>query len=156
MGRVLASVKIAAMTSDAEALWYDQSRWPAFIDGFAHVTKQEGQWPQAGTRLTWSSVPGGRGTVMEDVVHDEPRVGQELTVEDERMRGRQRIGFHPTSDGVRVTLEVDYEIKGDKPLKPLFDIFFVQRPMRESVNRTLTRFRRELLTDQELARDQGS
>ncbi len=155
MGRVLATVTIAAMTSDAEALWYDQSRWPSFIDGFAHIVKQEGSWPEAGTTLTWNSVPGGRGTVLEDVVRYEPRVGQELTVEDERMRGRQRIGFQPKADGVRVTLEVDYEIKGDKFLKPLFDIFFVQRPMRESVNRTLARFRRELLTDQELARGSG-
>jgi len=151
MGRVLATIELPVMTSEVEQLWYDLSRWPAFIDGFAHIEKQSGDWPQAGASLTWTSNPGGRGRVLEDVVRYEARVGQESLVEDERMRGTQRVGFRPGPEGVRVTLELEYTLKGERTFQALFDVFFVRRPMRESVTRTLARFRREVLTDHELA-----
>jgi len=150
MGRVFFRIEVPVLASDAEALWYDQSRWPAFIDGFGHLEKCEGDWPHVGTSLTWHSTPGGRGTVYEDVLRYEPRVGQELRVEDDRMRGTQRVVFTPGPESVRVTLELEYEVKGDKPLKSLFDVFFVRRPMRDSITRTLQRFRREAVTDHEL------
>lgn len=153
MGRVLASIEVPVIASEAEALWYDLGRWPAFVDGFGHLEKAAGEWPHAGAELTWTSTPGGRGRVFEDVVRYEPRVGQECRVEDEKMRGTQRIGFVPRDDGVRVTLELRYELKGQQPLGGLFDMLFVRRPMRDSVRRTLARFRRELLAEQELARE---
>ena len=34
MGKAQASVDVPGLASDAEALWYDPVRWPAFIDGF--------------------------------------------------------------------------------------------------------------------------
>lgn len=152
MGRVLASVEIPVLASEAEALWYDLSRWPSFIDGFARMEKTAGEWPQPGAELTWTSTPGGRGRVLEDVVRYEPRVGQEVRVEDERMRGTQRVGFAPSSDGVRVTLELTYQIKGERPFGRIFDVLFVRRPMRDSLTRTLARYRREVISDHELAK----
>lgn len=152
MGRVLATVQVPGMASEAEELWYDLTRWPGFIDGFGHLEKQTGDWPRPGASLTWTSSPGGRGRVLEDVVRYEPRTGQEALVEDERMRGTQRIGFVPQADGVRVTLELEYELKGNRPFSGLFDLLFVRRPMRDSLRRTLTRFRRELVADRELGR----
>jgi hypothetical protein len=151
MGRVIASTRIPVLTSEVEALWYDLSRWPAFIDGFGRIEKAAGEWPHPGAELTWVSAPGGRGRVLEDVVRHEPRAGQEVRVEDERMRGTQRVGFAPDADGVLMTIELVYELKGSRPLNGLFDALFVRRPMRDSLNRTLARFRREAITDHELA-----
>jgi uncharacterized membrane protein len=153
MGRVSHSVEIDVMASTAEALWYDLNRWPSFVDGFGHVEKQGGEWPQAGASLQWTSAPGGRGHVLERVVSYEPRVGQESQIADEKMTGRQRVTFKPGPSSVVVTLELEYEITADWPLKGLMDALFVRRPMRDSITRTLVRFRREAVTDRELGAD---
>lgn len=151
MGRVIVSTRIPVLTSEVEALWYDLSRWPSFIDGFGRLEKTDGTWPAPGAEITWMSAPGGRGRVLEDVVRHEPRVGHEVRVEDERMRGTQRVGFSPDADGVQMTIELTYELKGDRPFGRVFDALFVRRPMRDSLTRTLARFRREAVTDHELA-----
>ena len=68
MGKARASVRLAGFrASEAEALWYDTSRWPTFVDGFAHVVKKEGDWPAAPSTLVWQSTPAGRGRVLERV-----------------------------------------------------------------------------------------
>jgi len=126
--------------SDAEALWYDTRRWPAFIDGLGHVAKLEGDWPRAGARVVWDSVPNGRGRVIEEVLEHETRVGQTVAVEDARLEGTQRVRF---GDGV-VVLELEFTLKGRTPLlTPLF----VRRAFRDSLARTLSRFARELRSE---------
>jgi hypothetical protein len=147
MGRVRASVVVPGLASAAEALWYDQRRWPAFVDGLKHVARIEGNWPAAGSRVLWDSTPGGRGRVQERVLAYEPRTGQELAVEDEKIRGTQRVAFVPREGGVVVTLELQYELKESKPLMKLVDLLFVRRPQRESLERTLRRFATELRDD---------
>ena len=77
MGKARASVRLAGFrASEAEALWYDTSRWPTFVDGFAHVVNKEGDWPAAPSTLVWQSTPAGRGRVLERVTEYEPRLGQ--------------------------------------------------------------------------------
>jgi hypothetical protein len=147
VGRVRASVVVPGLASAAEALWYDQRRWPAFVDGLKHVARIEGNWPAAGSRVLWDSNPGGRGRVHEQVLAYEPRTGQELAVEDEKIRGTQRVAFLPREGGVVVTLELQYELKESKPLMKLVDLLFVRRPQRESLERTLRRFATELRDD---------
>jgi hypothetical protein len=147
MGRVRASIVVPGLASAAEALWYDQRRWPAFVDGLKHVARLEGDWPAAGSRVVWDSNPGGRGRVQERVLAYEPRSGQELAVEDEKIRGTQRVAFVPREGGVVVTLELAYELKESKPLMKLVDLLFVRRPQRESLERTLRRFATELRDD---------
>jgi uncharacterized membrane protein len=142
MGKVRAEVEVAALASAAEALWYDTSRWPTFVDGLAHVEKVEGDWPHAG-RVLWDAKVDGRGRVDERVMSHEARVGQTLAVEDEKISGTQRVEFHPTDQGCRVVLALDYRLKMDKPIAPVID-FFARRPMKDSLRRTLTRFRQEL------------
>jgi hypothetical protein len=60
MGRAEAEIDVGALASQAEELWYDTSRWPTFVDGLAHVSKVDGDWPRAG-RVVWDAKPGGRG-----------------------------------------------------------------------------------------------
>jgi hypothetical protein len=149
MGRVVASVDVPGRASEAEALWYDPVRWPAWIDGFGHVVELSEGWPAEG-RLVWNSTPGGRERVIETVTAYEPRGGQTLAVEDSRLRGTQRVEFTPGPEAVKVTLSLDYELKQRAPLTPLLDLFFVRRAVTASLRRTLDRFARERRGDVEL------
>jgi uncharacterized membrane protein len=142
MGRVKAEVTVAALASAAEELWYDTNRWPTFVDGLAHVAKVEGDWPRAG-RVLWDTKVDGRGRVDERVTTHEARVGQTVSVEDEKITGTQRVAFHPTSGGCRIVLSLDYRLKMDGPASFVIDRF-ARRPMRDSLKRTLQRFKREL------------
>jgi uncharacterized membrane protein len=142
MGRVRAEVKVAALASAAEELWYDTARWPTFVDGLAHVEKVEGDWPRAG-RVLWDAKIDGRGRVDERVAEHEARVGQTLRIEDDKITGTQRVEFHPEGDGCKVVLALDYTLKMDPPQRQVID-FFARRPMRDSLRRTLQRFKHEL------------
>src|SRR5215208_2776789 len=133
MPRVRAAVSVPGLASEAEALGYDPRRWPAWVDGFGHVAKLEGDWPAPGARAVWDSRPGGRGRVVERVSAYEARSGQTLAVEDEKLRGTQTVSFEPGADGVAIALELDYEIKDANVLKPLTDALFIRRAMRESL-----------------------
>jgi hypothetical protein len=149
VARVSATVVVPGLASEAEALWYDTRRWPTFIDGLHHIVRLEGDWPHAGARLLWDSKPGGRGRVQERVTAYAAREGQTLEVEDEKIHGTQRIAFTPAAEGAVVTLELRYELKGTRPGMMLFDLLFVRRPQRESLERTLRRFRTEVASERE-------
>ena len=144
MARVRAAITVAGLASEAEDLWYDPQRWAAWIDGFGHVAKLEGDWPHEGARLLWDSPPQGRGRVEELVTAYEARTGHTLAVEDGKLRGTQTVAFEVASgDDVRVTLTLDYELKQRNLLTPLLDPLFIRRALRESLRRTLVRFGHE-------------
>ena len=130
MGRVKASTAIAALASEAEALWYDTTRWATFVDGLHHIARLEGDWPHAGARVLWDSAPNGRGRVEERVVDYVAREGQTVAVEDEKIRGTQRVRFTPTDAGVTVTLELDYTPKQQRPGMAIVDLVFIRRELR--------------------------
>ena len=150
MGRASASVQVPGRASEAEALWYDPVRWPAWIDGFSHVVDLPETWPASG-RLAWNGVAEGRGRVLETVVAYEPRSGQTVAVEDGRLHGTQQVAFTPGPDSVEVTFSLTYELKERNPLTPLIDLFFIRRAITASLRRTLERFARERRADVELA-----
>jgi len=140
MPRVSASTVVPGRVVEAEELWYDPHRWAAWIDGFGHVAKLEGEWPQVGARLLWDSRPGGRGRVLEHVVAYEPRSGLSVEVEDEKLSGVQTVAFEPADDQVRVNLTLEYSLKDGNRI---LDLLFIRRSLRDSLNRTLTRFAHE-------------
>jgi hypothetical protein len=137
--------------AEAEALWYDTSRWPAFVDGFGHVAKLEGPWPDVGARVTWDSVPGGRGRVVERVVEYVVRERQRVEVEDERLEAVQSAEWAANDDGCQLTLILDYRLKHARFGSPIVDALFIRRAIRDSLARTAARFRRELAADLELS-----
>ena len=149
MGRVRARIAVAALASEAEALWYDTKRWPTFVDGLHHIARLEGDWPRAGARVLWDSRPGGRGRVQERVTAYTAREGQTVAVEDEKIHGTQRVSFTPTETGVTVSLELRYELKQTRPGMALVDLLFIRRPQRESLERTLRRFCTEVAAERE-------
>jgi hypothetical protein len=150
MGRVSATVDVPGSVEDAEELWYDVGRWPTFVDGFGHVHRRDDGWPGEGTTLVWDSLPNGRGRVVERVVAQGPGEGQTADVEDPRMQGTQRVAFTPLEDGVEVTLALDYQLKQGSIVRPLLDILFIRRALRDSLRRTLARFDRELEEERRL------
>jgi hypothetical protein len=150
MPSVRTAVTVPGLASDAEALWYDPQRWPAWVDGFGHSVKLEGEWPNVGARSVWDSKPGGRGRVVEQVTAYEARVGQTLAVEDEKLRGTQRVSFTPGEGSVEVALELEYDLKAENVFTPLTDALFIRRAVRDSLKRTLLRFARERRGDIEL------
>lgn len=149
MGRVRASIVVPGLASEAEALWYDTTRWATFVDGLHHVARVEGDWPHAGARVLWDSQPGGRGRVQEWVTSYAAREGQTLEVEDEKLWGTQRVSFTPIEGGVTVALELTYSLKEQRPGMAIVDLLFIRRPQRESLERTLRRFRTEVAAERE-------
>jgi uncharacterized membrane protein len=148
MGRASATITVPGRAFEAEQLWYDPTRWPSWIDGFAHVVRlDEDRWPDAGATLVWNSRPGGRGRVIERVTAFEQRTGQTLHVEDERLRGTQEVRFSPAGDDTRVTLTLTYALKRSNPLTPAIDWLFVRRAINDSLSRTLRRFAHERAGD---------
>jgi polyketide cyclase/dehydrase/lipid transport protein len=149
MGRVRASIRVPGLASEAEALWYDTTRWPTFVDGLHHVVRVEGDWPHSGARVVWDSNPGGRGRVQERVVAYAAREGQTVDVEDEKIRGTQRVTFTPADGDVVIGLELRYDLKAPRPGMALVDLLFIRRPQRESLQRTLRRFHIEVASERE-------
>jgi hypothetical protein len=129
---------------EAETCWYATARWPHWVNELAHVVSVDGDWPRPGASVTWQSGPAGRGRVHERVVAHEALRGQTVEVEDDSIRGRQRVTFTPADGGVEVELSLEYAIKRRSPLTPLIDALFVRRPMANSLGKTLTRFGAEL------------
>ena len=151
MGRARAEIEVAGPISAAETLWYDTSRWANFVEGFAHVVKQDGDWPREGSRVMWDSVPDGRGRVDERVTAYGVRVSQTVAVEDPRITGTQTIAFQAREEGrIAVVLELDYELKQGGPIGAVVDALFVRRAFRDALRRTLSRFARELRADREM------
>jgi hypothetical protein len=143
MGRASASITVKGRAAEAEALWYDKHRWASWVDGFGHVIRIDGPWPEVGSRVMWQSPPGGRGLVQERVVAYESRTGQTLEVEDETMSGRQTVEFTPGLEETKVTLTLEYEMKERNVLTPVVDLLFVRRAQGDALRRTLRRFANE-------------
>jgi hypothetical protein len=142
--RARATTLVPGRIVEAEELWYDPHRWPAWVDGFGHVQRLEGDWPDVGAQLLWASPPRGRGLVRERVTAYTPRTGQTREVEDERLSGTQTVAFEVAdADHVQVTLTLDYELKERNAFTPLVDRFFIRRELTDSLRRTLTRFGHE-------------
>jgi hypothetical protein len=87
--------------------------------------------------------------VLEEVTRYEARVGQSVAIEDESIRGTQRVSFSPHENGVTVSLELDYALKQPRGKFGAFDLLFVRRPQREALERTLRRFGREVRAERD-------
>ena len=140
---IRATTTVPGRVVEAEELWYDPNRWAAWIDGFGHVAKLEGEWPHEGARLLWDSRPNGRGRVDERVIGYEARTGQTLAVEDQRLTGTQQVTFEPEGGQVRVSLTLEYRLKERSVLTPIVDLVFIRRAVLASLQRTLARFGHE-------------
>jgi ribosome-associated toxin RatA of RatAB toxin-antitoxin module len=145
MARASAAAVVPLAPQAAFDLWTDVSRWPTFVDGFGHAERLDRGWPEAGAKVVWRSVPGGRGTVTERVATSEPAQRFATTVFEEKLDGTQTATFEPAEDGegTKVVLELDYSVSVGGPLRPVVDVLFIRRAQNDALVRTLRRFRTE-------------
>jgi Polyketide cyclase / dehydrase and lipid transport len=144
----MASVGVTAgftgTVHEAETCWYDNERWPAWVDGLERVVEVDPPWPERGGRIVWMSGPAGRGRVSEKVTAYTPLAGQTVDVDDDSILGRQSVSFIPRDEGVEVRLRLEYQIKRRSIFTPLVDWLFIRRAMESSLRTTLTHFGVEL------------
>jgi uncharacterized membrane protein len=125
-------------------LWTDVSRWPTFIDGFGRVERLDDDWPAAGSKLVWQSVPEGRGTVTEKVRHALPGERIQTDVIEERLIGTQTVEFAPAEEGgTAVVLTLDYKLTQKGVLTRITDVLFIRGAQNSALARTLSRFATE-------------
>ena len=140
MRTVGAEAAVVLPPERAADLWRDSRRWSAFVEGFQRFVEVSPDWPEAGSRLVWESIPRGRGRVTEKVVDTGDRRFA-TRVAEERLVGIQRAIFRPGDEGGAVVrLELDYELTSEAPLKVVADVIFVRRAVRDALRRTLRRF----------------
>lgn len=141
-----------ATVDEVARLWFDLTRWSSIVDGFASLSRSEGDWPQAGARIVWDSLRNGRGRVVERVLEYEPGAAQLVAVEDPQLTGTQRVTFRAVNGGCEAGLELAYELKRGAGLgAALTDMFFVRRALGDALRRTLRRLAVELQADREMA-----
>jgi hypothetical protein len=134
-----AEAEVPLAPEAALRLWTDLSRWPSFVEGFAHVVEVDPGWPAEG-RVIWDSIPAGRGRVTEKVA-EAPDAGAFATlVFEDRLAGRQTFKAIESSDGARVELSLEYTLTRYGPLGALADALFIRRALRDSLRRTMARF----------------
>lgn len=123
-------------------LWSDIDRWPTFVEGFARELERTDAWPEPGGRAVWESGAGGRGRVTETVTE---RAGDRFSTQvyEEALTGTQTLRALPASDGSEVELSLEYRLSRYGPLRGLADVLFIRRALRDSLRRTLVRFRVE-------------
>ena len=149
MGKVDASTEIAAPLADVWDLYFERSRWPSWVDGFAAVIEESG-YPEEGGTLSWRSTPAGRGRVDERVVAHEARVMHRIDYEDPTSVGSLEVGFEmlPAESAesgrrTRVSQHLDYRVTGGGPLRGVTDVLFIRSQMRRSLARSLGDLRLE-------------
>ncbi|MFZ0089924.1 MAG: SRPBCC family protein [Solirubrobacteraceae bacterium] len=140
MAAVEATRTFPGSVADAEARWYDTSRWSQWVDGLERVEAVDPAYPAAGAAVTWVSGPAGRGRVSERVIEHAPGAGQTVDVQDGAITGRQIVAFATAGDAVSVTLALEYRLRRRSPVTLLLDVLFVRRAMAQSLERTLSRF----------------
>ena len=128
----------------AWALWTDLRRWPTFVEGFSRLEERAPDWPLQGSRVVWTSTPGGRGRVTEKVTSSEPGKQFATRVFEDAMSAIQLASFARAEDGrTRVELRLDYELARPSPLRAIADVLFIRRALNQALNRTLARFATE-------------
>jgi hypothetical protein len=131
---------------EAEQLWYDRSRWPSWIAGFAALQKLGEEWPLEGARRVWVTRPQGRGLISETVRSYIAGDGQALEFEDAKVRGVQRVRFESDGARTRITVTLDLETKGRIPPARRW---WLRRQFRGELERTLERFSYELAAERD-------
>jgi uncharacterized membrane protein len=151
MGVARDAVTVPLSPERAFALWTDLTRWPTFVDGFAHVERVDEGWPGEGAKLVWRSGPAGRGVVTERVVASEPGIRLVTQVFEERMRGAQAVGFELLEDdSTRMDIELDYTLTRGGPFAGVTDLLFIRRAQTDALRRTLRRFALEATEESRL------
>lgn len=142
MGELSESVLVEASLAETWDFYFEPRRWPAWVDGFHSVVASEG-YPQEGGTLVWRSTPAGRGEVTERVLEHEERRRHLIEFSDPASSGRLRTEFAIEGPGTRVTQTLEYRLARSGPFAWLTERIFVRGQVRQSLGRSLVRFKHE-------------
>jgi hypothetical protein len=143
MGRSARAQEVVPLAPEAAlALWANTDRWASFVEGFARLLERSGNWPGEGAQVVWESTPEGRGRVTEKVL-ERGTSAFATQVFDDSIHGRQVLRVLEDAEGSRVQLELEYELAKPGGLGAVTDLLFIRRAQRDSLARTLRRFRVE-------------
>jgi uncharacterized membrane protein len=142
------SVLVEATLAETWDFYFDPGGWPAWVDGFQAVVSSE-DYPAEGGQLVWRSTPAGRGEVRERVREHVNRRRHMIEFTDPGSSGSLLSEFAIEGEGTRVTLTLAYRLAQSGPFAWLTDRLFVRGQVRQSLGRSLARFKHEV---EELAR----
>ncbi len=142
MAVVEASVEVDLSLAETWDVFFDQVRWPSWVDGFAKVVADEG-YPEEGGTLRWQSIPAGRGEVSERVLEHEHRRRHLIAFTDPATGGELVTTFSIAGEGTVVEQKLDYRLSERGPLSWLASVFFVKSQLRASMHRSLVAFKNE-------------
>ena len=143
MAELTESVLVDASLAETWGHYFEPRGWRAWVDGFGSVESAE-RYPEVGGTLVWLSNAAGRGRVEERVVEHSPRTRHRIEFSDPESAGELTSAFVVEGEGTRVTLTFEYRIAGGGgPFKGLTDRLFVRGQVRQSLQRTLVRFKQE-------------
>jgi hypothetical protein len=152
MPSVRASRTVPVPPERAAELWTNVSRWPTFVEGYAHALQKDGSWPAEGAKLVWESTPGGRGRVTERVLSLGPgHIATQLL--EESLSGTQTVSFRSAEEGATLLeMTLEYELNPTTiwrrgPVGKLADALFIRRALADSLERTLRRFATEAVEE---------
>ena len=143
MAKVAAEQIVPASLAETWDLYFDPSRWPAWVDELHAVEELANGYPQMGGTVIWRSGPAGRGRVSETVLEHEPRRLHRIRYSDPSSEGEQRTDFSIEGEGTLVRLELTYSLLGAGPLKRITDLLFIRSQMGGMLARSLEGLRAE-------------
>jgi hypothetical protein len=136
------SILVSASLKETWDFYFEPRGWAAWVDGFASVESADG-YPEAGGTLVWRSTPAGRGTVRERVIEHSPRTLHRISFEDPGSSGELETRLAVEGGGTRVAVKLEYALARGGPFARLTDRLFIRGQVRQSLQRTLLRFKRE-------------
>ena len=143
MASLSQSLEVDASLAEVWDFYFDARGWPSWVDGFQAVESAEG-YPETGSTLVWRSNPAGRGTVTERVTEHQPRRRHRIEFADPSSSGTQLSRFEVAGAGARVTIELDYRLTRGGILAAITERIFVRGQVRQSLQRSLVRFKHEV------------
>jgi hypothetical protein len=142
VAKLTESVLVSTSLKEAWDVYFESRTWAAWVDGFQRVESSAG-YPQEGGTLVWHSTPAGRGRVTERVLEHSPRTRHRIAFEDPESRGELLTELAVEGEAVRVRATLNYELARGGPLAKVTDRLFVRGQVRDSLRRTLARFKHE-------------
>jgi len=142
MAELSESVLVEASLAETWDFYFDPRGWPTWVDGLQSVVSAKG-YPEEGGTLVWRSTPAGRGEVHERVIEHEERRRHLIEFKDPASSGRLRSEFAIEGEGTRVTQRLEYRLARSGPFAWLTERIFVRGQVRQSLARSLLRFKHE-------------
>jgi hypothetical protein len=143
VAKLTESLLVTASLKEVWDFYFEPRSWVAWVDGFQEVESFDGDYPHEGGTLVWRSTPAGRGRVEETVLEHSPRTRHRIHFSDPESEGELLSEFGIEGEATRVRLTLTYRLPGNRVFAAITDRLFVRGQVRNALQRTLLRLKRE-------------